>query len=166
LKEKVKMSVGDAEKIKDLLKKVTLYQFGKYPASALDYELTDFLKYAETAVCRALRPNGAICFKEYAETYGLAEAKRLCENDAYNWARLGTGGKIIAELIKLSMEFQNLEAKPLSEKILLFDKVIHAEHYAAAFKESLPSERSIFNVDIPKIREEADKELMATLFKT
>jgi hypothetical protein len=155
----------DAERIKDLLKKVTLFQFGKYSQELLNRELTDFLRYAEEAVCKALRPNGAICFKEYAEEYGPAEAKRLCESDASNWARMGVGGKLIAELIRLSTEFEGLEMKSLSDKILLFDKVIHAEHYAGAFKDYLPSEKSIFNVDILKIKQEADKELMSSLFK-
>jgi hypothetical protein len=87
------------------------------------------------------------------------------ESDASNWARMGVGGKLIAELIKLSTEFEDLERKSLSDKILLFDKVIHAEHYAGAFKDYLPSEKSIFNVDILKIKQEADKELMSSLFK-
>jgi hypothetical protein len=157
----------EAKRIKDLLKKIALYQFKRYPSDLLDRELTEFLRYAEVAVCKALRSNGAICFKEYAEEYGPAEAKRLCEDDISNWTRMGTlGARIIAELIRLSVEFENLEKKTLSEKILLFDKVIHAEHYAGAFKENLPVEKSIFNVDIPKIKQEVDREVMLILFES
>ena len=38
------------QRIKDLLVKVTLYQYGKYPTEKLDKELTEFLRDAEKAV--------------------------------------------------------------------------------------------------------------------
>lgn len=154
------------ERIKSLLKKVVLYQFGKYPAEKLDEELTRFLKDAETVVCKVLRKNGAICFREYVEDYGVEEAEKLVENDARNFEMLGTGGKLIADLIRISRNLYDVERKPLSEKILLFDKVIHAEHWAGAFKDYLAEEKSIFGVDIPKIKNQVDMELMKELYGT
>jgi len=47
----------------------------------------------------------------------------------------------------------------LNEKILLFDRIVHTEHAAGAFREFLPEERSIFGVDIGKIHAEADREI-------
>jgi len=52
----------------------------------------------------------------------------------------------------------NPENKSIKKKILLFDKVIHALHGAGAYLgEHSYSEASIFNVDIPKIKREADR---------
>ena len=149
-----------AEKIKDLLVKVTLYQYGKYSAEKLDRELTEFLKAAEEPLCEAIRRNGGVCYKELIEEgFTQEEALEEIESQAENFEALGRTGKIIADLLRLSAEFRNLDKMTLSDKILLFDKVVHAEHAAGAFKEYLAEERSIFGVDITKIKEEADKEV-------
>ena len=149
-----------AEKIKDLLVKVTLYQYGKYSAEKLDRELTEFLKAAEGPLCEAIRRNGGVCYKELIEEgFTQEEALEEIESQAENFEMLDKTGKIIADLLRLSIEFRNLDKMTLSNKILLFDKVVHAEHAAGAFKEYLAEEKSIFGVDITKIKEEADKEV-------
>ena len=148
-----------AEKIKDLLVKVTLYQYGKYSAEKLDRELTEFLKAAEGALCEAIRRNGGVCYKEALEEMTPREAEDYVVDQIKNFEMLGRTGKIIADLLRLSIEFKDLDKITLSDKVLLFDKVVHAEHAAGAFKEYLAEERSIFGVDITKIKEEADKEV-------
>jgi hypothetical protein len=78
---------------------------------------------------------------------------------------MGTkGAKLIANLIRLSIEIHNPELKSIKDKILLFDKIIHAEHYAGAFKDEFtPEQVSIFGVNIPKIKQEADQIIEETL---
>jgi hypothetical protein len=150
-----------SERIKDLLVKITLYQFKRYPAEKLDKELTAFLRDAQKPLCEAIRRNGGICYKELVEREEFSPEETLeeVENQAKNFELLGKTGKLIADLLRLSTEFRNLDKMMLSEKILLFDKLVHAEHAAGAFKEFLPEEKSIFDVDITKIKEEADKEV-------
>jgi len=148
-----------AEKIKDLLVKVTLYQYGKYPAEKLDRGLTEFLRDAEKELCKAIRRNGGVCYKEALEEMTPREAEDYVVDQIKNFEMLGRTGKIIADLLRLSIEFKDLDKITLSDKVLLFDKVVHAEHAAGAFKEYLAEERSIFGVDITKIKEEADKEV-------
>ena len=155
-------------KIKDMLIKVTLYQLGRYPAEKLERELTEFLKEAEDILCEAIRRNGGICYKEALEEYSPEEAIEYVEDQIKNFEQTAkvTGGKteqIIADLLKLSLEFKDLDKMSLSNKVLLFDKVIHAEHAAGAFKEYLAEEKSIFGVNIPEIKKEADKELETIL---
>jgi len=149
--------------IKDMLKKVVLYQLKKFPPDKLDKELTEFLKQAEDEICEALRRNGAICYKEALREMSRDEAEDYVRAQIEDWklmARQGMKtGKYIADLLSLSLEFRDLDKKTLSEKVLLFDKVIHAEHAAGAFRDYLPKERSIFNVDIPRIKVEVDREI-------
>ena len=152
-------------RIRDMLVKVTLAQLGYYPKDKLDVELTQFLKEAEEPLCRTLRRNGATCFRDYLKDYPRFKAERLCREEIRNWLLLKTrGAKLIANLIELSIEIHNPELKRLSDKIILFDKIIHAEHYGGAFKDEIPPEQaSIFGVDIPKIKREADKIIMETI---
>ena len=148
------------QRIKDLLVKVTLYQYGKYPAEKLDRELTEFLKKAEDKICEATSRNGAVCYKHYLmDNYPPEEAEKLVKEELENWRLIGRTGKILADLLELSLEFKDLDKMSLSDKILLFDKVIHAEHAAGAFKGYLAEEKSVFGVDITKIKEEADEEV-------
>jgi hypothetical protein len=153
------------EKIRDMLVNVTLYQLGLYPEDKLNDELNRFLKEAENLLCLALRRTGAICFRDYLREYPRFKAERLCLSDAWNWERTGTkGAKLIANLIRLSIEIHNPELKSIKDKILLFDKVIHAEHYSGAFKDEFtPEQVSIFRVNIPKIKQEADQIVEETL---
>jgi len=147
------------EKIRDMLVNVTLYQLGLYPEDKLNEELNEFLRGAEGLLCLTLRRNGAICFRDYLREYPRFKAERLCLSDAWNWERTGTkGAKLIANLIRLSIEIHNPELKSIKDKILLFDKIIHAEHYAGAFKDEFtPEQISIFGVNIPKVKQEADR---------
>ena len=155
-----RLSVTWAKRIKDLLVKVTLYQYGKYPAEKLDRELTEFLKAAEGPLCKAIRRNGGICYKELIEEeFTQEEALEEIESQAKNFETLSRTGKIIADLLRLSAEFRNLDKMALSDKVFLFDKIVHAEHAAGAFKEYLAEEKSIFGVDITRIKGEADKEV-------
>jgi hypothetical protein len=141
-------------RIKDLLVKTTLYQFKLYPAGDLDRELTTFLKEAEDVLCKALRRNGATCYRDYTrEGYSPEEVERLLDEEIRNWRLSGVGGMNIARLIRISKQFKDLEAKSLSDKILLFDEIIHAEHYGGA----------LFNVDIPSIKRQADREVQRVL---
>ncbi|MCC5990716.1 MAG: hypothetical protein LM558_04350 [Thermosphaera sp.] len=143
-----------SDRIRDMLVKTTLYQFKLYPAGDLDRELTMFLKEAEEVLCRALRRNGATCYRDYArEGYSQEEIERLLDEEIRNWRMLGVGGMNIARLIRISKQFKDLEAKPLSDKILLFDELIHAEHYGGG----------LFNVDIPRIKRQADREVQRIL---
>jgi len=147
------------QRIKDMLIKVVLYQHGKYPAEKLDKELAEFLRDAEKTVCEAIRRNGGVCYKEALEEMTPGEARGYVEDQIKNFEMLGKTGKIVADLLRLSLEFKDLDKMSLRDKILLFDKVVHAEHTAGAFKEYLAEEKSIFGVDITKIKEEADKEV-------
>jgi hypothetical protein len=147
------------QRIKDMLVKVVLYQYGKYPAEKLDRELTGFLKDAEKELCKAIRRNGGLCYREALEEMTPREAEDYVKDQIKNFEMLGKTGKIIADLLRLSLEFKDLDRMSLKDKILLFDKVIHAEHAAGAFKEYLAEEKSIFGVNIPKIKEEADREI-------
>jgi len=147
------------QRIKDMLIKVVLYQHGKYPAEKLDRELAEFLRNAENELCEAIRRNGGVCYKEALEEMTPKEAEDYIEDQIKNFEMLDKTGKIIADLLRLSLEFKDLDKMSLRDKILLFDKVIHAEHTAGAFKEYLAEEKSIFGVDITKIKEEADKEV-------
>ena len=152
-------------RIRDLLVKVSLSQLGYYPRDRLDVELTQFLRDTEEQLCRVLRRNGALCFRDYLVDYPEREAEMYCREDARNWRVLGTrGAELIAELIELSIEIHRLEQKSLSEKIMLFDRVVHAEHYAGAFRdEYTPEEVSIFGVDIPRVKREADRIVMQAI---
>jgi len=148
------------ERIKDLLKKVVLYQFSRYDKEKLDKELTSFLKDSEDVLCEAIKRNGGICYRDYKEEYKDPKiAKELCENDIVNFETLGTGGRLIADLIKISIQYENLENKSLSDKILLFDRLIHAEHYAGEFKEYLEEEKNIFGCNIPEIKKQVEGEI-------
>jgi len=154
-------------RIKDLLVKVTLYQMDKFPAEKLDKELTQFLKDAEVELCKAIRRNGGICYKELLDEYTPKEAVSHVEAQIEDWESMAKAGmktaELIANMLKLSLEFKDLDKMTLSDKILLFDKVIHTEHAAGAFKEYLAEERSIFGVNITEIKREADKEIEAIL---
>jgi hypothetical protein len=142
------------DRIRDLLVKTTLYQFNLYPAEDLDRELTSVLKEAEDVLCKALRRNGATCYRDYVRAgYSQEEIERLLDEEVRNWRMSGVGGMNIARLIRISKQFKDLEAKPLSDKILLFDEIIHAEHYGGG----------LFNVDIPRIKRQADREIQRAL---
>jgi len=149
------------ERIKDLLKKVVLYQFSRYDKEKLDKELTSFLKDAEDVLCDAIRRNGGMCYRDYKEEYGSEEAKKLCESDIKNFEMNGSSGKIIADLIKISLDYENLDKKSLSDKILLFDKIIHAEHVAWATQE----EKSIFGCNIQEIKRQVDEEVVKEIYR-
>jgi hypothetical protein len=142
------------DRIRDLLVKTALYQFRLYPAGDLDRELTQFLREVEDVLCGALRRNGATCYRDYVRGgYPSEEVDRLLDEEIKNWRLLGVGGMNIARLIRISKQFKDLEAKPLSDKILLFDEIIHAEHYGGG----------LFNVDIPRIKRQADREIKRIL---
>ena len=147
------------QRIKDMLIKVVLYQHGKYPAEKLDKELTEFLRDAEKELCKAIRRNGGVCYKEALEDMTPKEAEDYVEDQIRNFETLGKTGEIIADLLRLSLEFRDLDKMGLRDKILLFDKVVHAEHTAGAFKGYLAEEKSIFGVNITRIKGEADKEV-------
>jgi hypothetical protein len=146
-------------KIKDLLVKIVFYQFKNYPEEKLDRELTSFLEKTKEAVNKALRKNGGISYWDYKKEYGAEEADELIKKDIENFEKLGEGGRIIANLILLSKDLDDLKQKTLKEKILLFDRVVHAEHWAGGYKEYRNEEKSIFGVDIKKIKKEADKKI-------
>jgi hypothetical protein len=152
--------MGWYHKIKDLLIKIVLYQFRNYPAEKLNKELTVFLDEIKGVLDKSLRKNGGISYWDYKKGYGAKEADKLIKSDMENFKRLGRGGEIIANLIQLTKDLDNLEQKTLREKILIFDKLVHAEHWAGAYSEGYKKEeRSIFGVDIQKIKERADKKI-------
>jgi len=148
-------------KIKDLLVNISLYQLGKYPAKKLEPELTQFLEESEKKLCEAIRKNGGICYREELDEFSPEEAEEEVKSQIENFKLLGKTGEIIAILLNLSLEFKH--GMSLSDKILLFDKVVHAEHAAGAFKEYLAEEKSIFGVNVTEIKREADKELESIL---
>jgi hypothetical protein len=151
------------DKIKDLLKKIVLYQLGKYPREALDRELTEFILKAEDYVCSALKRNGLTCYREYKYDYGPEEARKLCYNDYENvmtLSRVLPRFKVLAELILISLEFENIIHRSLSDKILFFDKLIHLEHYGSEVYEE-----TIFGVNIRELKAEVDTEIMRELYK-
>ena len=152
------------ERIKDLLKKVVLYQFSRYDKEKLDKELTRFLKDAEDVLCDAIRRNGGLCYRDYKEEYGSEEAKKLCESDIKIFEMIGSSGKIIADLIKISLDYENLDKKSLSDKILLFDKIIHAEHVSGILPVA-PEEKSIFGCNIPEIKRQVDEEVVKEIYR-
>lgn len=154
--------------VRDLLVHVGLYQYGKYfgytgyPEDKLEKELDAFFKLAVPYICNALRRNGAVCFHELLEEYGNEEeAYNELLNEIQNFRMLGRAERYIADLQHLSYELYNADKMDLSEKILLFDKLVHAIHGAGAYLgEYSYEEASIFGLDIPKIKKEADKILM------
>ena len=148
------------DRIKDLLKKVVLYQFSRYDKEKLDKELTSFLKDAEDVLCDVIKRNGGGCYRDYKEEYKDAKiAKELCENDIVNFELLGPSGKLIADLIKISIGYESLENKNLSDKILLFDRLIHAEHVAGIIPWSTEEEKNIFGCNIPEIKKQVEEEI-------
>jgi len=138
-----------SKRIKDLLIKITLYQLKKYPKDKLERELTKFLKDAEIQICKATRRNGGICYKELLTELTPSEAEKELKQQIHNFKLSGKSEQKIADLLELSLLFKNLNNMNLTDKILLFDEVIHAEHIYG----------SIFETDIQKIKEEADLEL-------
>jgi hypothetical protein len=149
------------ERIKDLLKKVVLYQFSRYDKEKLDKELTSFLKDAEDVLCEAIRRNGGVCYRDYKEEYKDPKiAKELCESDIKNFEMLGLpSGKLIADLIKISLDYENFDKKSLSDKILLFDRLVHAEHVAGIIHWASEEEKSIFGCNIPEIKKQVEEEI-------
>jgi len=145
--------------VRDLLVHVTLYQYGLYDKHKLERELDSFLKLAENYVCEAVRRNGGICYPELLEEYGNPlEALEELRSQARNLVTIGRTGKYIADLLLLSYDIYNPENKSLKKKILLFDKLIHAMHGAGAYLgEYSYEEASIFGLNIPEIKREADR---------
>ena len=131
------------------LVRVVLYQEGLYPPDMLDRYLNEFFEQAEKHICRSVRPNGGICYAEYLEEYGNpTEADDALNADIRNFEMEGSWGKQIADLLRLSREVYYAKNLPLKDKILLFDKVVHAEHLSG----------SIFgDVDVPMAKKKADK---------
>lgn len=122
------------------------------------------MKIAEDYICEAIRRNGGTCFRDLLEEMSEKEALEEIKNQIENFKMIGKTGWLIANLLELSVEVRKADKLSLSELILLFDKIIHAEHATGAFKEFLSEEKSIFNVDIRKIKEEADKEVLKILY--
>jgi hypothetical protein len=83
----------------------------------------------------------------------------MCENDIVNFEILGPSGKLIADLIKISINYESLENKSLSDKILLFDRLVHAEHVAGIIPWSTEEEKSIFGCNIPEIKKQVEEEI-------
>jgi len=142
---------SDADLVSGGLIRVVLYQEGKYPPDLLNQYLDKFFEQAENYICRAVRPNGGICYAEYLEEYkNPAEADSALEADIKNFEMQGGWGRQVADLLRLSREVYYAKELPLRDKIMLFDKVVHAEHLTG----------SIFgDVDIPQAKERADKVL-------
>ena len=154
--------------VRDLLVHVGLYQYGKYfgyggyPEDRLEKELDAFFEKAVPYICDAVRRNGGICFHELMEEYGnyeeaLSELNSMIENFIHE----GRWGRYVADLLKISRELYDSKNYDIREKILLFDKLVHAMHVAGKYLgEYSYEEASIFGLDIPKIKKEADKILM------
>jgi len=158
------------KRIKDLLVDVVLYQEGKYSEDQLGQELIEFFKEALPVICEALRRNGAVCYPELVEEYGdESEAGRELANSIRNWRMLGETGRIMAALLKLSRDlYDDIQEygdeeyffdDELSDLIMDFDALVHAEHAAGAFDDFSAEEKSIFGVNIPKIKAQADEEI-------
>lgn len=145
--------------VRDLLVHVTLYQYGLYDKHKLDGELDRFFHIAEKYICNAVRRNGGICYPELLPEFGNPlEALEELRSQARNFVSLGRTGKYIADLLILSYDIYNPENKSLKKKILLFDRLIHAMHGAGAYLgEFSYEEASIFGLNIPEIKREADK---------
>ena len=150
------------ERIKEMLKKVVLYQFGKYDKDKLDEELTDFLRESEDVICKHLSRNGVFCYRDFLEAnnaimYRLRSRywrDRYFEEIKNIIVMPGLGWKLLYDMAEVSYELRYVDTMTLKEKILLFDKVIHLVHYGG---------ESIFGVDITKIKEEVDKEVKEEL---
>jgi len=148
------------KRIRDLMVKVSLYQLGMYPSDKLDFELSEFFRDVVKPLCIAIRRNGGICYHEQLENMSPSEAVEEVVHETRSFERLGRTGKMVAQMLRLSIELGKADKMNLNEKILLFDKIVHTEHATGAFREEyLPEERSIFGVDIGKIHIDADKEI-------
>lgn len=150
------------EWIRDLLVKIVLYQHGRYDPELLDAELTEFLRAAEEPLCNAYRRNGGICFRGYVYDYGERDAEQLLDSDIRNWIHMyrvtrSRGFLLLAQLARISRQLYYLDRLPLSDKIMLFDSVVHAEHYAGSFTDVPAHMRNVLGVDIERVKREAER---------
>ena len=157
--------------VEDLLVKATLYQYGRYDPFDLERELDHFFReYAIPLVCKALRRNVGCCAPELVAEYGFTEGLAVAHSCLENLARDCHSGLrttcYLGDLVDLSIQLARLDELSLSEKILLFDRVIHSTHAGQLLVEeglATPEEASIFGLNVVEVKRRADERLARML---